>query len=53
MCIGYGNIAITLYKKLFNKVAIQEHRALSDVKICAKCYFELKEIKRSNTLDSR
>lgn len=32
---------IELYEYLFNRSIIQEHRALSDVKYCAQCYFEM------------
>lgn len=32
---------VVLHKKLFDKVVTQDHRALSDVKLCAECYFEL------------
>lgn len=32
---------VVLYKKLFNKEINQDHRALSDVYLCAKCYFEM------------
>jgi DNA polymerase-3 subunit epsilon len=34
---------INLYSHLFNKEIIQEHRALSDVKILVDCYFELEK----------
>lgn len=30
-----------LYEYLFNKEVVQEHRALSDTKICAECYFKM------------
>lgn len=33
---------VELYKFLFGKEVIQEHRALSDTKICAECYFKMK-----------
>jgi DNA polymerase III epsilon subunit-like protein len=32
-----------LYEYLFNKEVTQEHRALSDTKICAACYFKMAE----------
>ena len=32
---------IELYKFLFNKEFIQEHRALSDCVACADCYFSM------------
>ena len=32
-----------LYEKLFNESANQNHRALDDVHLCAKCYFHLNE----------
>ena len=32
---------VVLYRKLFQISVVQEHRALSDVKLCADCYFEL------------
>lgn len=31
-----------LYKFLFNKEKITKHRALSDVKTCCKCFYEMK-----------
>ena len=36
---------IELYSFLFNEVCNQEHRALSDVIICAKCFFYITENK--------
>jgi DNA polymerase-3 subunit epsilon len=35
-----------LYEHLFNKEVIQEHRALSDAKICAACYFKMEILER-------
>lgn len=35
---------VNLYKKLFNKQIEQEHRALSDVRLCSDCYFKLIEL---------
>jgi DNA polymerase III epsilon subunit-like protein len=32
-----------LYKHLFKKELNQDHRALSDTKACAKCYFKIKK----------
>jgi DNA polymerase III epsilon subunit-like protein len=34
---------VELYKFLFKKEVLQEHRALSDVIICADCYFKMKK----------
>ena len=34
-----------LHMKLFNEPIINAHRALVDVRVCAKCYFELKRRK--------
>ena len=31
-----------LYKTLFNKEVVQDHRALSDCILCSECYFKLK-----------
>ncbi len=33
---------IDLHKHLFNRDIKQEHRALSDVKLCAECYYRMK-----------
>ena len=33
---------IDLHKHLFNKEIVQNHRALSDVKLCAECYYRMK-----------
>lgn len=33
---------ISLYNYLFEKNDLQEHRAMSDVKLCAECYWEMK-----------
>ena len=35
---------IDLHNKIFNKNIVQEHRALSDVKFCAECFFVMKQI---------
>lgn len=32
---------INLYQFLFSKDIVQEHRALSDTKICAECYYKM------------
>ena len=32
---------VDLYKFIFKKNVIQEHRALSDVVLCAECYFQM------------
>lgn len=37
-----------LYKELFNKEIIVEHRALSDVQVCYECYIELIKKDESN-----
>ena len=42
--LNYYIKLVTLYKKLFHKKIIQEHRALSDVYLCSECYFQLLEI---------
>jgi DNA polymerase III epsilon subunit-like protein len=34
-----------LYGKLFNEAFTGAHRALADVRACARCYFELKRLK--------
>ncbi len=34
-----------LYRKLFNEDFAGAHRALADVRACARCYFELKRLK--------
>lgn len=44
----YGNKWPTLqelYRKLFHEEFSGAHRALADVRACAKCYFELKRLK--------
>ena len=33
---------IDLHKHIFNRDVKQEHRALSDVKLCAECYYRMK-----------
>jgi len=33
---------VDLHKNLFNRDIKQEHRALSDVKLCAECYYRMK-----------
>ena len=35
---------IVLYEFLFHKEIIQEHRALSDTKICLECYFKMTNV---------
>jgi len=40
---------VNLYSHLFNKEIVQEHRALSDVKILVDCYYEL-EIKEQSII---
>ena len=37
-----------LYQELFNKEIIVEHRALSDVEVCYKCYCELEKRNSNN-----
>jgi hypothetical protein len=34
-----------LYKVLFNETLEDAHRALADVRACARCYFQLKRLK--------
>jgi DNA polymerase III epsilon subunit-like protein len=34
-----------LHLKLFNETFAGAHRALADVRACARCYFELKRLK--------
>ena len=34
---------IELYHYLFNKSIDQEHRALTDTRICADCYYRMKQ----------
>lgn len=36
---------IMLYRSMFKNYIIQTHRALDDVKLCAKCYFVMEKIK--------
>jgi hypothetical protein len=35
---------IVLYEFLFHKEIIQEHRALSDTKICSECYYKMANV---------
>ena len=46
--LGKCSKLCNVYKKLFNNTINQEHRALSDTRICKDVYFELKNRKPTN-----